>query len=99
MTHNERTGPAPNLESIEQDARRRAPEEDEGVNYDEELDQKRVLDDVMLEDGNDERLPSERLEHRDDPDDDGRAPGVDEQRQDKRRQQYDDGADLVSELD
>lgn len=99
MTRNERTGPAPNLEALEQDELRRTPEEDEGVNYDDELDQKRVLDDVMLEDGNDDRMPSERLEHRDDPDEPGRAPGVDEQRQGKRRQQYDAGADLVSELD
>lgn len=99
MTRNERTGPAPNLEGMEQQNLRRTEEEDEGVNYDDELDQKRILDDVMLEGGNDERMPSERLEHRDDPDEVGRAPGVDEQRQEKRRQQYDDGADLVSELD
>ncbi len=58
MTRNTRIGPAPNLEDIERDQMRRAPEEDEGVNYDDELDAKRVLDDTLGD--RDPVLPSER---------------------------------------
>ena len=34
MSRNKRTGPAPNLEALEQDQLKRTRAEDEGVNYD-----------------------------------------------------------------
>jgi hypothetical protein len=98
MTRNERIGPSANLEDIEQFQRQRTEEEDEGVTYDDELDQKRVLDDTMHDhDVND--LPIERAVDRDTPESRGSLPVDDEARGEKRRQQYKDGAEIVSETD
>jgi hypothetical protein len=58
VTRNMRIGPAPNLEDIDNRQIQRAPEEDEGVNYDDELDAKRVLDETDGDRG--PLLPSER---------------------------------------
>lgn len=58
MTRNTRIGPAPNLEDLQRNALKRAPEEDEGVTYDDELDAKRVLDESLGDRG--PELPSER---------------------------------------
>lgn len=46
------------LEDVERQQMAPAPEEDQGVNYDDELDEKRVLDETLRDD--DPRLPSER---------------------------------------
>ncbi len=98
MSRNERFGPAPNLEDVEHQQLKRTEEEDEGVNYDDELDQKRVLDEAML-DRESDTLPSERPVHRDSPEGRGSTTVTDETRGEKRKQQYEGGADLVSEID
>ena len=98
MNPKEHIGPSANLEDIEQFQRQRAPEEDEGVNYDEELDGKRVLDDLVL-DNDVNTMPVDRLIDRDRPEDRGSLPIDDEARGEKRRKQYEDGAELVSEID
>ena len=58
MTRNTRIGPAPNLEDIERAQLARTEEEDEGVNYDDELDAKRVLDETSGD--REGPLPSEK---------------------------------------
>jgi hypothetical protein len=98
MSRNKRTGPAPNLEALEQDQLKRTREEDEGVNYDDELDQKRILDEAML-DRRGDVLPSERDVDDDRPDQRGSTTVTDEARGETRRKQYEGGADLVSEID
>jgi hypothetical protein len=98
MTRNERIGPAANLEDIEHRQRMRTEEEDEGVTYDDELDQKRLLDDTVHDHDRD-TLPIERAAERDQPESRGSLPVDDEARGEKRRQQYEGGAELVSETD
>lgn len=98
MSPKERIGPTANLEDIEQFQRQRTEEEDEGVNYDEELDQKRVLDDAV-HDHDLADLPFDRAVDRDTPESRGSLPVDDEARGEKRRQQYKGGAELVSETD
>jgi hypothetical protein len=98
MQPREHIGPSANLEDIEQYQRQRAPEEDEGVTYDDELDQKRILDELVVEAEGD-ALPIDRLIERDRPEDRGSLPVDDEARGEKRRQQYEGGAELVSETD
>jgi hypothetical protein len=98
MSPKERIGPTANLEDIEQFQRQRTEEEDEGVTYDDELDQKRVLDDTM-HDHDVADLPLERGVERDTPESRGNLPVDDEARGEKRRQQYEGGAELVSETD
>ncbi len=94
----ERIGPTANLEDIEARQRQRTKEEDEGVHYDDELDQKRLLDDTLL-DHDVESMPVDRLVDRDTPEDRGSTPVDDETRGEKRRRQYEDGAEFVSETD
>ena len=98
MTRNERIGPAANLEDIEHRQRMRTEEEDEGVTYDEELDQKRILDDAV-HDHDLDTMPMERAVERDSPESRGNLPVDDEARGEKRRKQYEGGAELVSETD
>jgi hypothetical protein len=98
MSPKERIGPSANLEDIEQFQRQRTEEEDEGVNYDDELDQKRVLDD-MVHDHDVGDLPLERAVDRDRPESRGNLPVNDGARGEKRRQQYKGGAGMVSEMD
>ena len=98
MKPKEHIGPSANLEDIEQFQRQRAPEEDEGVTFDDELDQKRILDDLVVE-GDADALPIERMVERDRPEDRGNLPVDDEARGEKRRKQYEGGAELVSEND
>jgi hypothetical protein len=98
MTRNERIGPAANLEEIEHRQRQRTEEEDEGVTYDDELDQKRLLDDTV-HDHDVDTLPIERAVERDRPEDRGALPVDDEARGEKRRRQYEGGAEIVSETD
>ena len=98
MNPRERIGPSANLEDIEQFQRQRTEDEDEGVTYDDELDQKRVLDDT-LHDHDVDDLPLQRAVDRDRPESRGNLPVDDEARGEKRRQQYKGGADLVSETD
>lgn len=97
MPKNEFNGPAPNLEALERNEQRRAPEEDEGVTFDEELDEKRIIDEELAE--GDNTLPSERPKERDTPEQRGSTRVDDEIRGETRKAQYDEGADLVSELD
>ena len=94
----EKIGPSANLEDIEHFQRQRTEDEDEGVTYDDELDQKRVLDD-MVHDHDLADLPLQRAKDRDTPESRGNLPVDDEARGEKRRQQYKGGADLVSETD
>jgi hypothetical protein len=96
MTTNDDTTPGFTVEELEQQQRQRAPEEDEGVTYDDELDQKRIIDDALSDESN--VLPSERREE-DTPDERGSTRVDDEVRGQKRKEQYEGGADLVSELD
>ncbi|BCS34263.1 hypothetical protein TBR22_A34920 [Luteitalea sp. TBR-22] len=98
MTHKERIGPSANLEDIEHRQRQRTEEEDEGVSYDDELDQKRLLDDAV-HDHDVETMPLDRLIERDTPEQRGSLPVDDEARGEKRRKQYEGGAALVSETD
>lgn len=98
MNRNERIGPAANLEDVERRQLQRTEEEDEGVNYPDELDQKRLLDDAV-QDHDIDTLPLERLADRDTPEQRGSSPVDDETRGEKRRKQYEGGADLVSEID
>ena len=98
MNPKERIGPSANLEDVEQFQRQRTEDEDEGVSYDDELDQKRVLDDT-LHDHDVADLPLPRAVDRDRPESRGNLPIDDEDRGEKRRQQYKGGADLVSETD
>jgi len=98
MSPKERIGPTANLEDVEQFQRQRTEEEDEGVTYDDELDQKRLLDDTM-HDHDLADLPLDRAVERDTPESRGSLPVDDEARGEKRRQQYKGGADLVSETD
>jgi len=58
MTKPSHAEPDLSLEEIERAQLERADEEDEGVNYDDELDLKRVLDDSMGE--REGPLPSEK---------------------------------------
>ena len=94
----EHIGPSANLEDIESHQRQRAPEEDEGVSYDDELDNKRVLDETVI-DHDIPDLPLERLVDRDTPESRGSLAVDDEARGEKRKQQYEGGAELVSETD
>ena len=96
MTTNDDTTPGFTVEELEQQQRQRAPEEDEGVTYDDELDQKRIIDDALSDESN--IPPSERREE-DTPDERGSTRVDDEVRGQKRKEQYEGGADLVSELD
>ena len=98
MKPKEHIGPSANLEDIEQFQRQRAPEEDEGVNFDDELDEKRILNDLVVE-GDADALPIDRMIERDRPEDRGNLPIDDEARGEKRRKQYEGGAELVSETD
>ena len=98
MTRNEKIGPAANLEEIEHRQRQRTDEEDEGVTYDDELDQKRLLDDT-LHDHDVGTMPVDRAIERDRPEQRGTLPVDDEARGEKRRRQYEGGAKLVSETD
>jgi hypothetical protein len=98
MTRNEKIGPTANLEEIEHRQRQRTAEEDEGVTYDEELDQKRLLDDT-LHDHDVDTMPVDRAIERDRPEQRGSLPVDDEARGEKRRTQYEGGAELVSETD
>lgn len=97
MSTNDDIEPGFTLEELEQQQRERAPEEDEGVNYDDEIDEKRILDDVMLDQGT--TLPSERAREDDTPEERGSTRVDDEVRGQKRKEQCEGGADLVSELD
>lgn len=97
MNTNDDPTPGFTLEELEQQQRQRAPEEDEGVTYDDELDEKRILDEVMQDQG--DTLPSERPREDDTPDERGSTHVDDEVRGQKRKEQYEGGADLVSELD
>jgi hypothetical protein len=96
MPINDDATPGFTLEELEQQQRERAPEEDEGVTYDEELDQKRILDDALADES--PILPSERRDE-DTPEERGSTYVDDEVRGQKRKEQYEGGADLVSELD
>ena len=98
MTRNERIGPAANLEDIEHRQRQRTEEEDEGVTYDDEIDQKRILDDTV-HDHDIDTMPIERAVERDRPESRGNLPVDDEDRGQKRREQYEGGAEIVSEID
>ncbi len=98
MARNERIGPSANLEDIEQHQLKRTEEEDEGVHYDDELDQKRLLDDALL-DNDVNTMPIDRAVERDGPEDRGSLPVDDEARGEKRRKQYEGGAEFVSETD
>ncbi|HTV03424.1 MAG TPA: hypothetical protein VMF13_22930 [Luteitalea sp.] len=94
----EHIGPTANLEDIEHRQRQRAPEEDEGVTYDDDLDQKRVLDQTV-EELDVDTMPVDRLIDRDTPESRGSLPVDDEARGEKRKKQYEGGAELVSETD
>ena len=98
MKRNEQTAPAANLEDIEQRQRQRTEEEDEGVTYDDELDQKRLLDETVI-DHDIGDLPVDRLVERDTPESRGNPPVDDEVRGEKRKRQYEGGAEIVSEID
>ncbi len=98
MTRKDDIGPTANLEDIEHRERQRTEDEDEGVTYDDELDQKRLLDDA-LHDHDVDSMPIERAVDRDGPEARGSLPVDDEARGEKRRQQYEDGAEFVSEID
>ena len=98
MNPKEHIGPSANLEDIEQFQRQHTPDEDEGVTFDDELDQKRILDDLVVE-GDADALPIERMVERDRPEDRGNLAVDDEARGEKRRKQYEGGAELVSETD
>jgi hypothetical protein len=98
MNPKERIGPSANLEDIEQFQRQRTEDEDEGVNYDDELDQKRLIDDAV-HDHDVADMPLDRAVERDRPESRGNLPVDDEARGEKRRQQYKGGAGLVSETD
>jgi hypothetical protein len=90
-------GPGFTLEELEQQDQRRAPDEDEGVTYDEELDEKRILDEAMQDQS--DTLPSERPRENDTPEQRGSSRVDDEVRGRKRKAQYKGGADVVSEID
>ena len=98
MPRNERIGPAPNLEDVEHRQRQRTEEEDEGVNYDDDLDLKRLLDDTV-HDHDIDTMPVDRMHERDTPESRGSLPVDDEARGEKRKRQYDGGAEIVSETD
>jgi hypothetical protein len=98
MAIREHIGPSANLEDIEAHQRKRAPEEDEGVTYDDELDDKRVLDEAV-HDHDIGDLPLNRLVDRDTPESRGNLGVDDEARGEKRKRQYEGGAELVSETD
>lgn len=97
MRRNEQIDPVPNLEDVEFRQRQRTREEDEGVNYDDDLDLKRVLDETV--EGRDVgTMPIDRIVERDRPE--AREMPIDEEaREEKRRRQYEGGAEIVSETD
>lgn len=97
MSTNDDIEPGFTLEDLERQQGQRAPEEDEGVNRDDEMDEKGIVDAALLDQGT--TLPSERALEHDSPGHRGSTRVDDEVRGQKRKEQYDDGADLVSELD